>query len=60
MERRFFSLNEQEIYEDKIMEWIDDHFVWNEVEIEDHPDYCHQFVPPLPSFVPTVATICTR
>ncbi len=44
MERRFFSLNEQEIYEDKIMEWIDDHFVWNEVEIEDHPFFLHAII----------------
>lgn len=41
MERRFVSLNEQEIYEDKVMEWIDDHFVWNEVEIEDYPFFLH-------------------
>lgn len=31
------SLNEQDIYEEKVMEWIDDHFVMNEIEIEDFP-----------------------
>lgn len=31
------SLKEQEIYEEKVMEWIGDHFVLNEVEIEDYP-----------------------
>lgn len=36
-----------------------EHVLLSEQEID---DYCHQFVPPLPSFVfvPTVATICTR
>lgn len=29
------SLQEQEVYEEKVMEWIDDHFVMNEIEIED-------------------------
>ncbi|MCZ2740042.1 hypothetical protein [Bacillus safensis] len=35
------SMNEQEIYEDKILEWIEDHFVMNEVEIEDYPFLLH-------------------
>lgn len=37
------SLNEQEVYEEKIMEWIDDHFVMNEIkiEIEDFPFFPH-------------------
>ncbi|EPN9637067.1 hypothetical protein ACT476_002127 [Enterococcus faecium] len=34
-------LNEQEIYEDKVLEWIEDHFVMNEVEIEDYPFFLH-------------------
>ncbi len=36
-ERYMMSLKEQEIYEEKVMEWIGDHFVLNEVEIEDYP-----------------------
>lgn len=35
------SLNEQEVYEEKVMEWIDDHFVMNEIEIEDFPFFPH-------------------
>ncbi|WP_040984054.1 hypothetical protein [Oceanobacillus jeddahense] len=35
------SLNEQEIYEEKVLEWIADHFVWNEVEIDDYPLFLH-------------------
>lgn len=35
------SMNEQEIYEDKILEWIKDPFVMNEVEIEDYPFLLH-------------------
>ena len=35
------SLKEEEIYEDKVMEWIDDHFVLNEVEIEEYPFFLH-------------------
>lgn len=31
------SLNEQDIYEEKVMEWIDDHFVMNEIEVENFP-----------------------
>lgn len=30
MERRLVSLKEQEIYEDKVMEWTDDNFVLND------------------------------
>mgnify|MGYP001294625365 FL=1 len=35
------SLNEQEVYEEKVMEWIDDHFILNEIEIEDFPLFLH-------------------
>ncbi|WP_244882381.1 hypothetical protein [Oceanobacillus oncorhynchi] len=38
-------MNEQEIYEEKVMEWIEDHFIMNEVEveveIEDYPFFLH-------------------
>lgn len=42
-ERRMsmMSLKEQEIYEDKVMQWIDDNFVLNEIEIEDYPFFLH-------------------
>lgn len=35
------SMNEQEIYENKVLEWIEDHFVLNKVEIEDYPFFLH-------------------
>ena len=35
------SLNEQEVYEEKVVEWIDDHFILNEIEIEDFPFFLH-------------------
>jgi len=35
------SLKEQEIYEDKVMQWIDENFVLNEIEIEDYPFFLH-------------------
>ncbi|WP_251045941.1 MULTISPECIES: hypothetical protein [unclassified Oceanobacillus] len=31
------SMEEDAIYEQKIMEWIDDHFVLQEIEIENYP-----------------------
>ncbi|MGR2779782.1 hypothetical protein [Bacillus subtilis] len=30
-------MKEKEAHEEKVMEWIDDHFVMNEIEIEDFP-----------------------
>ena len=39
--KSMISLKEQEIYEDKVLEWIEDHFVMNEVEIEDYPFFLH-------------------
>ena len=41
MERRLVPLKEQEIYEEKVMEWIDDNFVLNEIEIEDYPFFLY-------------------
>lgn len=35
------SLNEQEVYEEKVMEWIDNHFILNEIEIGDFPFFPH-------------------
>ncbi|MFD2831427.1 hypothetical protein [Corticicoccus populi] len=35
------SLEEREIYEEKVMEWIEDYFVLNEVEIEEYPFFLH-------------------
>ena len=37
MERNVVSVEEAKIYEEKVMEWIEDHFVLNEIEIEDYP-----------------------
>lgn len=31
------SLKEQEVYEDKAMDWIEDNFALNEIEIVDYP-----------------------
>lgn len=36
-ERSMMSLVEHETYEEKIMEWIADRFILNEIEIEDYP-----------------------
>lgn len=30
-------MNEHKDCEEKVMEWIDDHFVLNEIQIEDYP-----------------------
>ncbi|MBO0994580.1 hypothetical protein [Bacillus sp. SD088] len=35
------SMNEQEIYEDNVLEWIEAHSIMNEVEIEDYPFFLH-------------------
>lgn len=35
------SLEEKETYEEKVMEWIADHFMLKDIEIEDYPFFLH-------------------
>lgn len=32
-----FPLEDREKYEEKVLEWIDDHFILQEIEMEDYP-----------------------
>ncbi|GIN97410.1 hypothetical protein J6TS1_32800 [Siminovitchia terrae] len=41
MEKNVVSVEEAKIYEEKVMEWIEDHFVLNEIDIEDYPFFSY-------------------